>query len=118
VNFLGGAVVMWLLVGVLVLAGSRQSPVPDAGSAWLYASTIFGLLLIVNISWAVKHLGVLVLSLVGVVGQISGAIMVDFVLPLPGSHFAWTLLLSLGVSVIAVAVATLGRRAALAREAQ
>jgi len=118
VNFLGGAVVMWLLVGVLVLAGSRQSPVPDAGSAWLYASTIFGLLLIVNISWAVKHLGVLVLSLVGVVGQISGAIMVDFALPLPGSHFAWTLLLSLGVSVIAVAVATLGRRAALAREAQ
>lgn len=112
VNFLGGAAVMWLLVGVLALAGSLASPLPDAGSAWLYASTIFGLLLIVNSSWAVKHLGVLLLSLVGVVGQICGAILVDLALPLPGSSFAWTLLVSLGVSILAVAVAALGRRKA------
>ena len=109
VNFLGGAAVMWLLVGLAALIGAAQRPLPDAGSAWLYASTIFGLLLIVNSAWAVKHLGVLLLSLVGVVGQIAGAIMVDLFLPLPGSSFAWTLLLSLGVSVVAVAIAAVGR---------
>ncbi|MBM3687209.1 MAG: EamA-like transporter family protein [Actinobacteria bacterium] len=112
VNFLGGATVMWLLVGAFALLGSRQSPLPDVGSAWLYGSTIFGLLLIVNSAWAVKHLGVLLLSLVGVVGQISGAILVDFFLPLPGSAFAWTLVLSLAVSVVAVAVAAFARRSA------
>lgn len=109
VNFLGGAAVMWLLVGVAALIGSAQWPVPDTESAWLYASTIFGLLLIVNSSWAVKHLGVLLLSLVGVVGQIAGAIMVDLLLPLPGSSFAWTLVLSLVISVLAVALAALAR---------
>ncbi len=109
VNFLGGAAVMWILVGLAALIGAAQKPVPDAGSAWLYVSTIFGLLLIVNSAWAVKHLGVLLLSLVGVVGQIAGAIMVDLLLPLPGSSFAWTLVLSLGVSVLAVAIAAVGR---------
>lgn len=109
VNFLGGAAAMWILVGVLALLGSRPSALPDADSAWLYASTVFGLLLIVNISWAVRYLGVLLLSLIGVVGQISGAIVVDVLLPLPGSSFAWTLVLSLVVSAVAVAVAAFGR---------
>ncbi len=109
VNFLGGATAMWLLVGLLTLAGTRQSPVADPSSAWLYASTIFGLLLIVNSSWAVKHLGVLILSLVAVVGQISGAILVDLFLPLPGAQFAYVLLLSLVVSVVAVVIAAFGR---------
>ncbi len=112
VNFLGGAAVMWILVGVIALAGTSQSPAAGLDSLWLYASTVFGLLLIVNSSWAVKHLGVLLLSLVGVVGQIAGAILVDILLPLPGSGFAWTLLLSLGVSAVAVAVAAVGRRRA------
>lgn len=109
VNFLGGAAAMWLLVGILALAGSAPTAVPQPGSAWLYASTVFGLLLIVNISWAVRYLGVLLLSLIGVVGQISGAILVDLFLPLPGSGFAWTLLVSLVVSAAAVAVAAFGR---------
>lgn len=112
VNFLGGAMFMWILVGLLALIGAHQSPLPDGESAWLYASTIFGLLLIVNSSWAVKHLGVLVLSLVGVVGQVCGAILVDVVLPLPGSSFAWTLVVSLAVSAVAVAVAAYGRKSA------
>lgn len=115
VNFVVGAAVMWLAVGLLALVGSGQSPIPGWDSAWLYATTIFGLLLIVNISWAVKHLGVLVLSLVGVVGQISGAILVDLVLPLPGSGFEAALVLSLIVSMVAVVVATLGRGREAAR---
>lgn len=109
-NFIMGTTALWLtlFVQTFLLGKPLQSPPSFFENPWLWTGGPIGVVFIISASLLVHHLGVLVFALVTVVGQLVGAIILDVVLPTPGSHISGQLIL--GVVVTSVAVALASRR--------
>lgn len=112
-NFIVGTVAL----GIIALATRRTDEVSFAGtdaSWWLYLGAIFGLLIVLNTAWAVRHLGLLLLTVVGVSGQVLGALAIDLVIPTPDVRVTAPLVagsvLTLVAVLIGMAPGLLGRR--------
>ncbi len=110
VNFVGGVLMLTVfLVAAVVLLDTR---VPDPWGApwWAYLGGLLGLTVIAGAAWVVPVLGVLVFSLLSVLGQLAGALMLDLLLPTEGSSVGWQLLAGVAMTFAAVVVASRNRR--------
>jgi len=109
VNFLGGVVMLTVFLAAAMLAMQTRIPDPWGAPWWAYLGGLLGLMVIAGAAWTVPMLGVLVFSLLSVLGQLAGAFLLDLLVPTPGTSVGWHLLLGLGMTFAAVLVAA-GRR--------
>lgn len=108
-NFAVGAVA--LLAGTAVVAGvAGRSPLPHGlpSSWWLYAGGPLGALFVAVAVYAVRELGVLLLSLATIAGQLAGGLAIDQWAP--GRHPPVGVATVAGAALTVVAVAVAGRR--------
>lgn len=70
-----------------------------------------GVAIVVIASLTVRTLGVLLLSLLTIVGQLVGSVVVDIVAPVPGAApLTWVTFVAVGLSIVATLLAFLGSR--------
>ena len=81
VNFVGGVVILGVLAAATPQAHAQRFLGEASAAWWLYAGAFFGLLIVINGAWAVRYLGVLLLTLLSVAGQLSGAVLADAFVP-------------------------------------
>lgn len=105
VNFAVGVTAL-VIIGPFIPATGDVTQVSGVGIPWLYFGAVFGLLVVLNAAWAVKYLGILVLTVIGVLGQMAGALAVDIVFPTDGVTVTPALLAGLVLAVVAVVVGT------------
>jgi transporter family-2 protein len=110
VNFIGGTVVLSL--AMLIALGPLGLSINDPWGApwWAYVGGFLGLSVIAGAAWVVPVLGVLVFSLLSVMGQLTGALLLDLVVPTPGTTVGWHLFAGVGLTFVAVLIASRGRR--------
>lgn len=108
VNFIVGLLLLLLLVAVQELTqGGVFSSLPDLGTHWwLYCGGFFGLAFVVGSAWAVRSLGVLLLTLVVLAGTLLGAVLVDLLLPTSGETFTVNVALGVLMTFAAAALAS------------
>ncbi len=117
VNFAGGAAVL-VIAALIAWAVSGRGPIV-VSTPWLLIGGLLGLVHIFIQSFGVRRLGVLVLGLAMIAGQLAAAVVIDLVAPLPGTTFTWLEALgallafgSVGVAAIPARRSSAPRRAA------
>ena len=107
INFVAGTVVLLAVVGVAAGVTGGLSAPPSAGlaDAWLYLGGPMGIAFIWLAARLVRTLGVLLLGLATVAGQVLGALVIDLVAehPLTWQTVAGAVLTLVGVAVAALA---------------
>lgn len=111
-NFTMGTFLLLLVLFIMHLFqfGSFKTPPSPLASPWLYSGGIIGIIFIVSASILVRSLGVLVFALVSVVGNLTGALLLDLIWPAPGSQVGVQIVLGVAVTAMAVIVASLPTR--------
>ncbi len=105
VNFAGGVILMSAVLATAV-ASSRVDVIDPAGAPWwAYLGGVLGLSVIAGAAWVVPTLGVLVFSLLSVLGQLSGSLVLDILIPTPGTNVGWHLVLAVGMTFVAILIA-------------
>lgn len=109
VNFVGGttALVIGMVLGWLV-RGDGPSALP-AGPWWIYLGGALGVVFIGLASWVVPIVGVLLLALLSIAGQLSAALALDIVAPTEGTQLGWNLVVGVLLAFVAVLIAARGR---------
>lgn len=105
VNFLIGTVAL-ITAGAIDVA-LRGMPAPLPGHWWLYIGGVLGIGAIMTAVFAVRLIGVLLLSLASVAGQLVGAVGLDIVVPTAGGLSVVSVI---GATITMVAVAVAGLR--------
>jgi bacterial/archaeal transporter family-2 protein len=106
VNFVGGMIMLTLCMAVALGVAHMTVDDPWGAPWWAYLGGLLGLTVIAGAAWAVPMLGVLVFSLLSVLGQLSGALLLDLVAPTPGTSVGWHLYVGVAVTFAAVLVAS------------
>jgi bacterial/archaeal transporter family-2 protein len=108
VNFVvGTAALAVVLLAATVLGGSPTGlPSPADGTWWLYLGGPIGIAFICLSAWLVHHLGVLLLGLSSVVGQVFGALILDAV---AGVHLGLLTFVGAALTLVGVGVAAVTR---------
>lgn len=110
VNFVTGTAALLVLFGlVAAITGRGGTPPLQVGDAWLYLGGPIGLLFIWLGALLVRPLGVLVLGLATVAGQVAGGLVLDLA---AGHRLGWQLWLGSALTVAGVALAARTRRPA------
>jgi transporter family-2 protein len=109
VNFVGGAVLLSLAMLVALTAFHLSFTDPWGAPWWTYLGGLLGLSVIAGAAWVVPALGILVFSLLSVLGQLTGALLLDVLAPTPGTTIGWHLYLGVALTFVAVLIAA-GRR--------
>jgi transporter family-2 protein len=78
---------------------------------WLYMGGLLGLIFVVSAAWSVRALGVLLFSLLVISGSLVGAVAVDLVAPTEGASFTWALIIGILMTLAAVGLASIRKRA-------
>ncbi|WP_243791753.1 DMT family transporter [Saccharopolyspora gloriosae] len=112
INFGVGAA--GLLLAWLVEVAARGLPSGLPAQPWLYLGGVLGIFVIGGAAALVHYTGVLVLSMGMVAGQLLGALLLDLLVPAPGTEVPLTTVIGVGLTFVAVAVASLPDRAARA----
>jgi bacterial/archaeal transporter family-2 protein len=112
VNFVFGfALLAVALVLGWAVTGAGPGPLPT-GPWWVYTGGVVGVVFIATAAWAVQRLGVLLLALLSIGGQLLGALVIDLVAPTGGAAVHPTLVAGVLLAALAVAIGALaGRRA-------
>ncbi|WP_233357252.1 DMT family transporter [Saccharomonospora iraqiensis] len=108
VNFTAGTAVLvpaWL--GVLTFRGG---PVAWPGNPVLYLGGLVGVVFIATAALLVSRIGVLLLGLASVAGQLVGSVLLDLFVPAADVEVGAGTVLGCGVALFAVAVASVGGR--------
>ncbi|GGS23917.1 MULTISPECIES: DMT family transporter [Actinokineospora] len=105
VNFAVGTVALLLACAVDVVV--RGWPAPPPTDWWLYTGGAIGIVALTTAVFAVRHIGVLLLGLCAVCGQITGSIAVDLL----GRGVSTATLAGAAVTLLAVVVAAARRPA-------
>ncbi|MDG4793310.1 DMT family transporter [Micromonospora sp. WMMD1082] len=109
VNFAVGTTVLLAAFAVsLALRGLPPGGLPT--EPWLYLGGPIGITFIAVAAAVVRLTGVLLLGLATVAGQVTGAVLLDVLLPSTTSHPGATTVLGAVLTLVAVAVAALGGR--------
>lgn len=101
VNFVGGVVILSLLALATPQSPSERFLGSDPTAWWLYSGAFFGLVIVINGAWAVRYLGVLLLALLSVAGQLSGAVLADALVPAADVPLSGHLLAGAALALIA-----------------
>lgn len=108
-NFTMGTVVLLVALAFLVFVqGTVMPTIPTPlDQPWLWSGGIIGIIFIVSASILVRSLGVLVFALVSVVGNLTGALLLDLIWPTPGTQVGFQIVLGVVVTAVAVVIASL-----------
>lgn len=105
-NFVVGAGLMAGVVALVDLArGPAWAPIPT-DHWWMLIAGVFGLIYIATVTWVVRTVGVLVTSLLTLVGLLVGSVISDVVAPTTGSVITWQLIAGLVLTWCAVMLAS------------
>lgn len=108
VSFVVGTVLLGLLfLGSLVVDGPVRGRVD---SPILLIGGLLAIGFVFGLAVTVRRLGVLLLSLGTIVGQLTGAVVLDLVVPTAGRTLALTTVIGCGIALGAVAIASLRQR--------
>ncbi|MFD5277336.1 DMT family transporter [Pseudarthrobacter sp. NPDC058362] len=105
VNFIAGTVVLWAALAVKVAVTGPVAPLP--GEWWYYLGGPMGCIFIGLSALLVRTLGVLVTGLGMIAGQLVGSLVLDIVLPAPGSVVAPATVLGTLLTLAAIVLTTL-----------
>lgn len=103
VNFAVGGVALALVLAVRALVGAAASGALP-GEPQLYLGGVLGIVTIAVGALVVRPLGVLVLGLCSVLGQLTGSLVVDAVVPTPGHELGWRSVAGCAITAVAVVV--------------
>ncbi|MBY8848440.1 DMT family transporter [Saccharothrix sp. MB29] len=98
-----------VVVGAVDVA-ARGLPSAAPAEPWFYAGGVLGIVTIGSAVLAVRRLGVLLVGLCQVAGQLVGALAVDLVAPAAGGQLSAVTVIGTALTLIAVAVAALPAR--------
>ena len=107
VNFTFGVAVLGAALGLAwAFTGIGPGPLP-AGPWWIYTGGAIGVVFIATAAWVVQRLGVLLLALLSISGQLLGALVIDLTAPTEGTVVHPTLVAGVLLAGVAVAVGAL-----------
>ncbi|WP_279587055.1 DMT family transporter [Amycolatopsis arida] len=107
-NFAVGTAV--LVLAWLVSLAVRGGPTGFPDNPVLYLGGLVGIVFIALAALVVRWTGVLLLGLAAIAGQLVGSVLLDALLPAPGSHLTATTLVGTALALLAVGVAGAGGR--------
>ena len=107
-NFVVGSVV--LVVAVLIHSALVGWPETFPQNPFLYSGGLIAAVFIGGAIAVVRIIGVLVLGLATVAGQLLGALVLDLVLPISGRELALTTVIGTALTLVAVSIAALSTR--------
>jgi transporter family-2 protein len=107
VNFLAGTAVLIVAVAVDLLV--RGAPKDLPGPWWLYLGGPLGIGAVLTAVTAVRFVGVLVLGLASIAGQLVGAVLLDLIVPAPGAGLTVAGVAGAAITMVAVGVAAVRR---------
>jgi transporter family-2 protein len=112
-NFTMGTVVLVFALAFMVFAQGVKLYAPPSPlvQPWLWSGGTIGIIFIASASILVRSLGVLVFALVSVVGQLTGALLLDFIWPTPGTEVGFQIVSGVLITAVAVVIASLPTRA-------
>lgn len=105
VNFLGGGIMLLAVWIVKIAVAGVGAPLP--ADWWYYLGGPLGCLFVAVGSVLVRSIGVLLMGLAIIAGQLLGSLALDAVLPLPGTAILPQTILGTLLTLLAVVVATL-----------
>ena len=102
-NFTVGGSLLTLVMGVRVWTGHPFGSLPTSPhQGWLYSGGILGLIFIATTAYILKHLGMLKWGLVGVTGQLIGALLLDWIVPAHSGAINRYLIIGSAITLISV----------------
>jgi transporter family-2 protein len=107
VNFTLGTVMLGAVLGLAWGFTEFDPGSLPAGPWWLYLGGGIGVLFIAAAAWVVQRLGVLLFALLAITGQLTGALLLDWLAPAVGVTFHLTLVIGVLLAGVAVAVGSL-----------
>lgn len=108
-NFAFGTAAL-LSAGVFVILSTGATVESTAGAPWWsYVGGALGVIFIATSVWVVPRIGVLLFALISISGQLSGALLLDFIAPTAGTQLGPQLFIGIGLTFIAIALSTLPR---------
>ena len=103
VSFGLGLVALLAVVALLALTGTRFAALPHTW--WLYTGGLMGVAFVVVVAGVVRVVGVLVVTLATVAGQVTGAVLLDAFAPVAGQPLQVVTVVGAVVTVLAVVLA-------------
>ena len=100
VNFLMGTIVLTVALTINLLRGGSIGALPH--NPWIYLGGPAGLIYIAVSAITVKHLGILNFILFGVTGQLTGALLIDWLAPAAHTHITSYLITGTAMTLVAV----------------
>jgi transporter family-2 protein len=108
VNFIVGFITLVVVFAIAQQVNPQSFNVPpmpwENPVIWLGGP--FGVLFVLTASFMAKTLGVFLFTLTSVVGQLSGAILMDVLFPTASTNITWQLLLGISITGAAVVLAS------------
>jgi transporter family-2 protein len=108
VNFIVGLITLVVVYAIAQQVNPQSFNVPpmpwENPVIWLGGP--FGVLFVLTASFMAKTLGVFLFTLTSVVGQLSGAILMDVLFPTASTNITWQLLLGISITGAAVVLAS------------
>lgn len=108
-NFFMGTAVLLVAFAVSVALGGFPDHLPR-GPWWLYAGGTLGIVFIGVGAAVVRYTGVLLLGLGMIAGQVTGALLVDAIVPGDAGRPGWNTVVGAVLTLVAVAVAVVPAR--------
>ena len=99
-NFAIATVLLGAIVGVRFLLSGDVPSIPT--NPLLYTGGVLGAMFIAGSALVVKRIGVLVLGIAVVAGQLMGALAIDVVLPSPLHPLTWVTVAGVAIALVAV----------------
>ena len=112
-NFLVGVIALVVFAGARVLLGFTQWQWPHDAPWWAWLGAPLGIAFIGLSAWATEHISVLVLGLMGIMGQLGAALVIDLLDPVAREGVGVRTVVGMVVTAAAAAMAARsgGRRA-------
>ena len=102
-NFTAGSFLITSIMGVRVLMGHPFGSLPTSPhQIWLYSGGLLGLIFIATTAYILKHLGLLKWGLIGVTGQLIGALLLDWIVPAHSGGISKYLLAGSAITLLSV----------------
>ena len=101
INFTWGTAALLVICGTRLASGATLWPDWTGAPWWAYFAGVLGVAYVANSSVVVRHLGVLLLMLMTLTGQTSGAVLFDLLDPATRAYLTATLLGGVGVTLVA-----------------
>lgn len=108
-NFAFGTTAL-VVTAVVVIMGTDTSVQSTAGAPWwAYTGGALGVIFIATSVWVVPRIGVLLFALISISGQLTGAVILDFIAPTDGTELGAQLFIGIGLTFVAIALSTVPR---------